>query len=67
MYLRLRAENPLMPGNAALMSFDSVSMYLLPHSERATSSLPTSQYMRIISAEAFCAEFHRAAEMILTT
>lgn len=56
-----------MPGNAARMSLDRVSMYLLPHSERAASSLPTSQYMLIISAEAFCTAFDRAEEMILTT
>lgn len=67
MCLRLRTENPLMPENAARMSLDRVSMYLLPRSERATSSIPMSQYMRIISAEAFCAAFDRAEEMILTT
>lgn len=60
MYFRLRGEKPLTPGKAAWMSRDSVSTNLLPHSERSTISLPMSQYMRTISAEAFWTAFVRA-------
>ena len=48
MYLRLRTEKPLMPGNAALMSFDRVSMLICyPHSGNATNNT-MSQYMQCL-------------------